>query len=218
MSVPLREVAYTRFRESLFDRTLRAGQFVSQRELCGILDVPMGAVREALKRLEADGLINLIAQRGVQIADVNVVFINEAFEFRILIETEAARRMARDPDTKALGTLRERTVAIIDAAQKETDGDLLALGMEVDLDLHKLLITVFSNALIRQSYQVLDDKIRLIRLNADYSPNRLGAAMSEHLGIIDALVEGDQAAAVSRLSAHLTTSWRRSLGQPEDLF
>lgn len=218
MSAPLREIAYARFRENLFDRTLKAGQFVSQRELCGILDVPMGAVREALKRLEADGLINLIAQRGVQIADVNVAFINEAFEFRILIETEAARRMARDPDVVSLRALRERTEAIIEVARENADDALMKLGMEVDLDLHKLLITVFSNSLILQSYQVLDDKIRLIRLNAHYSPKRLSAAMAEHLGIIDALVEGNQEAAVSLLSAHLVTSWRRSLGQPEDLF
>lgn len=218
MSAPLREMAYRRFRESLFNETLRAGQFVSQRELCAILDVPMGAVREALKRLEADGLINLIAQRGVQIADVNVAFINEAFEFRILIETEAARRMARSPNLAALSALRERTAAIIAAVETEPEDDLMAEGLTVDLDLHELLITVFSNSLIRQSYRLLADKIRLIRLNADYSPSRLGIAMVEHLDIIDALTARDKDAAIAGLTRHLTTSWRRSLGQPEELF
>lgn len=217
MSIPLRQVAYMKFRDSLFEQKLKPGQFISQRELCGLLDMPMGAIREALKRLEADGLIKLIAQRGVQIADLNLKFINEAFEFRGLVEAEAARRMARAPDRPALESLRIRTLAIIESAQKDPCGPCLEEGMQVDLDLHALLVGVFTNDLIKESYRLLEDKIRLIRLNGKYTTQRLENAMREHLQIIDALLEGDEATAVSALSNHLNTSWRRSLGQPEDI-
>lgn len=217
MSAPLRQLAYAKFRESLYDQKLRPGQFVSQRELSEMFDMPMGAIREALKRLEADGLINLIAQRGVQIADVNVDFINEAFEFRILIEMEAARRIARAPDLNALAALRERTSEIIEAIEQETSDDLMSEGLDVDLELHEMLISVYSNKLIRDSYRLLEDKIRLIRMNGQYTSIRLGAAMGEHIKIIDALTVGDENKAVEALQAHLMTSWRRSLGVPGDV-
>ena len=68
--VPLREIAYNRFRQRLFTSHLRPGQFVSQRQLSELLDVPVGAVREALKRLEADGLVTVVAQRGVHVSDL----------------------------------------------------------------------------------------------------------------------------------------------------
>ncbi len=214
MQEPLRQLAYTRFREGLSEQKLRPGQFVSQRQLSEMFDVPMGAIREALKRLEADGLISLIAQRGVQIADINVEFINEAFEFRILIEIEAVRRMARSPDLQQLATIRKRTGKIIkDLSGKQSD-QLMKDGLQVDLELHELLMSGFSNKLIRDSYRLLEDKIRLIRVNGRYTSVRLGAAMEEHLEIIDALAIGDETLAVDLMQSHLNTSWRRSLGIP----
>src|SRR6187399_164562 len=68
----MREVAYDRFKVELFKRNLAPGQFVSQVELCELLDVPLGPTREALKRLEAESLVRLIPQRGIQIADIGV--------------------------------------------------------------------------------------------------------------------------------------------------
>ena len=217
MPAPLRQMAYARFRQSLFEQSLKPGQFISQRELSMLLDVPMGAIREALKRLEADGLINLIAQRGVQIADVNIKFVNEAFEYRILIEAEAARRMARNPDLLKLNELRVRTETIIDKATTDSSAELLDEGLNVDLQMHSFLMETYSNGLIQESYRLLEDKIRLIRLNGLYTATRLKAAMIEHLFIIDALLESNEELAVTQLQKHLNTSWRRSLGQPEDM-
>lgn len=217
MAQTLRTMAHARFRESLFSRKLKPGQFVSQRELSDLLDVPMGAIREALKRLEAEGLIRLIAQRGVQIADVNVTFVNEAFEFRIVIEVEAARRIARAPNVEMLTDLRARTQDIIDKSHSDPSDDLMQEGLEVDLELHEHLLSAFSNSLIRESYQLLADRIRLIRMNSQYTMDRLRVAMREHLEIIDALLAEDQDTAVASVHAHLKTSWRRSLGHPEDM-
>lgn len=217
MNAPLRQVAYERFKSRLFDRTLSPGSFVTQRELCEVLGSPMGAVREALKRLEAEGLINLLAQRGVQIADINVRFINEAFQFRLVIEQAAARRMARAPKTKHLEKLRERTLDLKHRAIEAPghDDDLMAEGLEVDLDLHVALVANFQNSLITDTHQAIEDRVRLIRLNGSYDIARLAVAMDEHLDILSALLAGDEDASVSALKAHLTTSWRRALGEDE---
>lgn len=220
MSAPLRLVAYERFKSRLFDRTLAPGAFVTQKELCALLDSPMGAVREALKRLEAEGMIHLLPQRGVQIADINLRFINEAFHFRLLIEQEAVRRMAGSPDLPLLRELRTRTAGILDrmdrmSAKGSVDEALLAEGLSVDLDLHLKLVANFENSLIRDTYQSIEDRVRLIRLNSTYQSTRLARAMTEHLQIIDALLAGDEAESVAALKAHLTTSWRRALGNDE---
>ena len=80
-------------------REIRAGQFVSQRELTEITGMPLGAIRELMPRLEADGLIRTVPQRGMQVAQVDVRLIRDAFGFRILIEREAAAAFAqRAPD------------------------------------------------------------------------------------------------------------------------
>ena len=217
MAALLRQVAYETFKRRLFDRTLSPGAFVTQRELCEILEIPMGAVREALKRLEAEGLINLLPQRGVQIADINVRFINEAFQFRLLIEQEAVRRMARVPNKSFLTELSSRTSDVLGTARSATASDdaLMSEGMKVDLDLHVALIANFENSLIRDTYQTIEDRVRLIRLNGSYTSDRLAIAMEEHLDIIAALLSSDEEASVAALKTHLTTSWKRALGKDE---
>ncbi|RVJ84941.1 GntR family transcriptional regulator [Sinorhizobium medicae] len=218
MSAPLRQIAYENFKNRLFDRTLIPGRFLSQRELCDILESPMGAVREALKRLEAEGLINILPQRGVQITDINLSLINEAFQFRLLIEQESARKMAGSPNRAELAELRERTQNIRSRAERADASDQTYLkdGLEVDLALHDMLVAHFDNSLISGTHRIIQDRVRLIRSNKNYTTSRLVDAMSEHLAIIDALLATDENAAVAALKSHLTTSWRRALGH-EDL-
>src|SRR5215216_6358593 len=108
----MREVAYDRFKAELFKRNLVPGQFVSQVELCTLLDVPLGPTREALKRLEAESLVRLIPQRGIQIADIGVTLIHEAFEFRTVLEIAAIRRFIRTADDAVLDELERSTMAV----------------------------------------------------------------------------------------------------------
>src|SRR6185369_7327107 len=107
----MREVAYERFKVQLFKRNLVPGQFVSQGELCALLDTPLGPTREALKRLEAESLVRLIPQSGIQIADIGVTLIHEAFEFRTILEVAAIRRFVKTAD--------DATIAGLELATKE---------------------------------------------------------------------------------------------------
>lgn len=59
MPAALRHIACDAFRERLFDRTLKPGEIVTLRQLCEVPESPVGAVREAFKRLESEGLIRL---------------------------------------------------------------------------------------------------------------------------------------------------------------
>lgn len=214
MAQPLRNTAYKNFKQKLFDKSLLPGAFVSQRELCEILDCPMGAVREALKRLEAEGLINLLPQRGIQIADINLKFINEAFQFRLMIELDAVRRMVAEPDKALLTSLHGKTQGLKERALKADPADvaLMQEGLDVDLELHAGLVGAIGNSLVADTYGSIDDRIRLIRLNGRFYATRLAEAMDEHLSIIGALLDRDEAASVQAMEAHIRTSWRRSLG------
>jgi len=70
--VRLREQAYASFTRHLLARDLLPGQFVSQRELVAFTGLPLGAIREIVPRLEAEGLLTTIPQRGMQIAHIDV--------------------------------------------------------------------------------------------------------------------------------------------------
>jgi DNA-binding GntR family transcriptional regulator len=90
----LRWQAYERFQQQLIASRIRPGQFVSQRELAALIDLPLGAIREVIPRLEAEGLLRTAPQRGLQIANVDVKLIRNAFQLRAMIEREAAAQFA----------------------------------------------------------------------------------------------------------------------------
>ena len=119
----MREVAYERFKAQLFKRNLVPGQFVSQGELCELLDVPLGPTREALKRLEAESLVRLIPQRGIQIADIGVTLIREAFEFRTVLEVAAVRRFTASASAETIDKLERDTRGMLERMASATEPD-----------------------------------------------------------------------------------------------
>src|ERR671912_1751488 len=85
----LRERAYDSFTRHLLARDIRPGQFVTQRELVELTGLTLGAIRELVPRLEAEGLIKTVPQRGMQVAHVDLNLIRDAFQFRLFMEREA---------------------------------------------------------------------------------------------------------------------------------
>ena len=208
----MREVAYERFKAQLFKRNLVPGQFVSQGELCALLDVPLGPTREALKRLEAESLVRLIPQRGIQIADIGVTLIREAFQFRHILELAAVRHFAEHGDVDTLAAIEDETRAIHKRlAAGEHDGRLLDAALQVDWGLHNLIIESMGNQILVNAHQQNFDKIKMIRLHGR-SPRYLPLAMEEHLPVIAAMRKRDADGAADALARHLAAAERRALG------
>jgi DNA-binding GntR family transcriptional regulator len=209
----MREVAYERFKSELFKRNLTPGQFVSQGELCELLDVPLGPTREALKRLEAENLVRLIPQRGIQITDIGVTLIHEAFEFRTVLEVAAIRRFAVEGDARVIADLEERTAAVLRRFEgnPSPDARLLDAALQIDWSMHDLIIEAMGNRIMMAAHQQNFDKIRMIRLHGR-SPRYLPLALEEHVAVIRALRKRDPDEAAAALESHLKCAERRALG------
>ena len=177
----MRELAYERFKVQLFKRNLQPGQFVSQGELCALLDVPLGPTREALKRLEAESLVRLIPQRGIQITDIGVTLIHEAFEFRSILELAAVRQFVKVASDAALDQLEQSTTAVLRrmSAAQTLDSRLLDAALQVDWGMHNLIVESANNHILMSAHQQNFDKIKMIRLHGR-SPRFLPMAMEEH--------------------------------------
>src|SRR5579875_3127906 len=97
----LREQAYQAFTRHLLDRRLQPGQFVTQRELAELTGHSLGAIREMIPHLEADGLLRAIPQRGLQIVSPDVRLVREAYQLREVIECAAVVQYVRTtPDAE----------------------------------------------------------------------------------------------------------------------
>ena len=212
----LRERAYESFRQQIVQANIRPGQFVSQRELMALLGMPLGAVRELIPRLEAEGLLRTVPQRGLQVAHVDLKLINNAFQLRGLLEREAAMRFAATVSDDDLAAIEDAHRRIVQRARAEgIDDTLLTDATTVDWGLHDLMIDALGNELISETYRVNSLRVRLIRLEgSSLSPEALLPAMEEHLWFIDALKARDADEVARRLAHHLESAHRRVLGLP----
>lgn len=214
--ISLRAQAYESFQQQIVDANIRPGQFISQRELMQLLGMPLGAVRELIPRLEAEGLLKTVPQRGLQVAHVDLKLINNAFQLRRLLEREAATRFVNTVSDADLAAIEQAHLNIVRRARKKAiDDHLLQDATAVDWGLHDLMIDALGNELISEVYRINSLRVRLIKLEGStLSADVLIPAMEEHLWFIDALKRRDAPAVIERLSHHIESAHRRVLGLP----
>jgi DNA-binding GntR family transcriptional regulator len=209
----MRADAYDQLKLRLFTGELRAGQFVSQRELTALLGATLNPVREAIRKLEAEGLINVYAQRGIQVVEGNPKSINDAYDYRLLLETSAIRHFAKHADRPEVLAFRKRVEASL-AALKRSPGDqaLRTKVLDEDYQFHKDLIDYQRNEIISKHYSLNAARLRLFRIHMGEPLRRLEVAATEHLEILEACLVADPDQAVERLAAHIEVSREHTLG------
>lgn len=215
-SLPLRAQAYENFRQQILQANVRPGQFITQRELVQLLDMPLGAVRELVPRLEAEGLLRTVPQRGLQIAQVDLKLIHNAFALRRMLECEAALHFGVVATDGDLAAIEAAHLDVVRRARRgPIDDALLSEATALDWGLHDRMIDTLGNALASDIYRVNSLRVRLIRLEGStMEADVLPWVMQEHLWIVQALKSRDPVAIVARVRHHIDSAHRRVLGQP----
>lgn len=215
----LREQAYGNFTEHLLNRELRAGQFISQRELVELTGLKLGAIRELIPRLETEGLITTVPKRGMQIAHVDLNLIRDAFQFRLFMEVEAIQIFAREARDGAISDLKRDHEEIITECTFARDhggipSSLVDKAQTIDWAMHDTVIGLLGNKIVADAYQVNSIKIRLIKQEQTQLNDRLViSTMQEHMRIIEALEVRDIASAAEAMREHIRRAQARAFDQ-----
>jgi DNA-binding GntR family transcriptional regulator len=216
-TVSQRVRAYQGFTQQILSGAILPGQFISQRELMTLLDMPLGAVREMIPRLEAGGLIKTVPQRGLQIAHVDLKLIRNAFQVRSMIEREAVLAFVQSASDAELAAIEAAHQQILARANKAstTDGQLLDDAQALDWGLHDRMVDALGNEIVSDLYRVNSLRVRLIKLEQSViTPARLIPAMQEHLSFIAALRERNAPQAAALLDAHINSARSRVMNAP----
>ena len=208
----LRDHAYSNFTEKLLARDLEPGQIVSQRELVDLTGMPLGAIREMVPRLEADGLIKTVPKRGLQILSIDLNLVRNAFQLRSIIEGEAIREFCKTARTDEIDRLAQEHQSIRDTAAAGVSPDVLSTAQKIDWAFHDRIIDAMGNPIISDIHRVNAIKIRLIRNNdTRMLPELVVPVLDEHLAIIAALKARDVSGAERAIHAHIDSAKRRAL-------
>lgn len=209
----LRQKAYESFTRHLLARDVRPGQFVSQRQLVELTGLTLGAIRELIPRLEAEGLIKTVPQRGLQIAHIDLDLIREAFQLRLILEREAVAVFTRTATDEMIERLVRQHREVMDACLSGNDmPELDAHAQAVDWGMHDAFIAALDSSAIWGVYRVNSIKMRLINQERFRINGRIASVMGEHMAVLDAVRDRSVEGAVEALTRHIGHARDRALG------
>lgn len=209
----LRTNVYEQLKERLFAGELRTGQFVSHRELASLLGATINPVREAIRKLEVEGLINVYAQKGIQIIEGGPKAINDAYDYRQLLEGNAIRYFSQSASIEVIDAMTAKVDETLDLLQKNPTN--VGIRMEVldrDYEFHKELVDFQDNAIISKHYSLNAARLRLFRINTGQPLQRLDSAAVEHREMLNACRARDTKLAAELLAHHIEISREHALG------
>lgn len=209
----LSDLAYERVLEALFERRVQAGSFVSQGELSEIVDVPVAPLRDALRVLEAEGILAIHPRSGIQFVRPGFELTRSTYQFRSILERAAVRAFAEQGDEDLIEEVgRRHEVLIARIAEKGlTPPDLIEMEA-LEQALHNAVIGILRNPLIESSYRRMHNYLRLLRLDRKITTPVALRTLKEHVEIIDACRKRDAGLAEAALDAHFQAAMQRSLG------
>jgi DNA-binding GntR family transcriptional regulator len=207
------DVAYERILESLFERKLPVGAFISQSELSAIVDVPVAPLRDALRVLEAEGILVIHPRSGIEIVRPGFELTRSTYQFRSIIERAAVRVFAEQGDENTMNTLEVRHSRLVRRIERDGlgQGDIEELE-QLEQALHQAIIGALRNPLIDSTYRRMHNYLRLLRLERKLTAPIALRTLKEHLDILEACATRDADGAEKVLVAHFQAAMQRNLG------
>ncbi|MFF3562284.1 GntR family transcriptional regulator [Streptomyces sp. NPDC002574] len=206
---PAAERVYTHVKRAVLDRSYEGGTLLSEGELAEAVGVSRTPVREALLRLEAEGLLKLYPKKGALVLPVSAQEIADVVETRLLVERHAVLKLEPVP-----AWLLSRLEELLEEQRGHAAaGDLAAFAM-VDRSFHAEIVRAAGNRIMSHLYdQLRDRQLRMGVATMHADPGRIAKNITEHTEILDALRAGDAGAAAALVERHV--SWVNHLARGE---
>src|SRR3954466_5151186 len=204
---PAADRVYDHVKRGVLERRYEGGTLLTEGELAEAVGVSRTPVREALLRLEVEGLIRLYPKKGALVLPVSAQEIADVVETRQLVEEHAARK-AVPASPRLIARLEELL-----ARQKEqaASGDLAGAAV-TDRCFHAEIVRSGGNEILSRLYdQLRDRQLRMGVAVMHAHPDRITKTLAEHGELLDALRAGDVEAAVAVVRRHV--GWFQNLAR-----
>lgn len=193
---PLRDIVFETLREAIINQTLKPGERLMEIQLADEMGVSRTPVREAIRKLELEGLVVMVPRKGAYVAGISMKDIHEVYELRSALEALAASLAAARITDDELEEM-ERQV-LKEAAETEVNN--LSGIVAIDTTFHDLLYQSAHNQRLVQFINILQEQLQRFRAASLSKPGRSKYALEEHKKIVEALAARD-----TRLAAKLAT-------------
>lgn len=191
----------TQLLQAIFAGRFAGGDRLVEKDLAAEFQVSRTPVREALSQLAATGLIEMQPNRGAVVRPFGPDQLRDIYTLRQILESHAARLAFDNISRPELEEVREQTASL--TRQRKRDTAWSQRAMQVDEKLHELIAAACGNDRLNEEIARYRKLVRVIRQAIANSAGYQSKALKEHLGILDALLDGSADDAADAMGRHV---------------
>ena len=198
-SLPLRETVFLTLRKAILTGKLAPGERLTEIRLGNLLGTSRTPIREAIRKLELEGLVTIIPGSGARVAQITEEELQEVMEIRVALDALCARLASRRITEEDKAKLRSSNVAFKEAIAK---GDQIAIT-EADVDFHDVIIAAAKNSKLSSILERLADNLYRYRFEYIRDDQRYDRLVREHDILLQAILGGDEEKAAQAAMRHV---------------
>lgn len=198
-------IAYEKLLQALREGIYAPGDRLREEDVSAALGLSRTPVREALRRLESDGIIEHRPRIGALVRSLAYNEVVELYEMRLVLERTAAEMAAKHASAAELDTLDALNERISDARHDP------ALGAAINQDFHRCLCLAARNRFLLEAARNLNNALLLLGPTTYTDKDRIDVVVAQHQRIVLALRAQDGPAAAQAAAEHLEMSLRHRL-------
>jgi DNA-binding GntR family transcriptional regulator len=194
-----------RIRDMIIEGTLEPGARVHEGQLGEALGISRTPLREALKYLASEGLLDLVAGRGAVVHKLSPKDVHDMLVVLSAMEALAGRLVcanASDAEIAGIRALHERMMEFYEKRQRL---DYYKYNQLI----HTAIVELSGNAFLASTHASAQARLKRIRFLGNAAPEKWSAAVAEHEAMMEALDRRDGEALAAVLSHHLDETWTR---------
>ncbi len=199
------QLAYERMLQAIQLGQLTSGTRVREADVAAWLQVSRTPVREAMRRLEAEGMLSHIAHVGVVVTEIDAEMVTELYAMREVLEGTAAGLSAQHASPAEIHLLQE-----IVRTGRDLPYDPAVL-MRHNREFHDIIYRSAHNRYLLKSLNALRDSLSLLGATTLGSKTRAAAAQAEHAAIVKAITARDPPAAERLMRGHIRGAYHERL-------
>lgn len=201
------EHIYEEIKKDILTFKLSPGSVLNERHIAEKWESSRTPIREIFQKLENEGLIKKYPGQGTIVTEVTLRDIIEIFQLRQFLEPPAAAIVAAQLDNQSEMEFKEIAVTFASLEKDEPSKEISSIIYKTDALMHSLIITKTGNTRLIDFTNNLNNIVQ--RISYLGTPGRVKVSISEHLSIINALINRDSAKAEESMRYHLHESKKR---------
>jgi DNA-binding GntR family transcriptional regulator len=208
-NLPTRDLVLRKLRGAILSGRFQPGQRLLERDLVARMGVSRTPIREALRKLELEGLITTVPYKGPVVTRATLDDARELYEARAALEGQAVALFTRRADPATLDELRAHVTAAERALRRGSAQGVL----QANNAFHDVLASRCGNGLLQSMLANLRDRIILLRVESLSYPGRRPRSLAEHRAIVHLIEERDADGARRLIEEHVMRAWQAARAQ-----